>query len=114
MAQSVRRRVISTVGRAYSRDPLERVASIGGVNSDRTRWTLSQPAAIALIEKGTDEFVFHVGEHRVRVVVLTHGGEKYLQSEREATHPDDLLNVAMAPSGTPQPAARPASIWRRR
>lgn len=103
MAKPFRRRVISTVGRAYSRDPFERVASIGGINADHTRWSLSQPAAIALIEKGTDEFFFHIGDQRVRVVVLTHGGEKYLQSEREKTHPDDLLNVATAAVGrTPQ------------
>lgn len=96
MAKPYRRRAISSVDRAYSRDPLERVASIGGVNSDHTRWTLSQPAAIALIEKGTDEFFFRAGDQNVRVVVLTCGGEKYLQSEREKTHPDDLLNVTSA------------------
>lgn len=93
MALPSRRRVISTVGRAYSRDPLERIASIGGVNADHTRWCFSQVAAIALIERGTDEFFFQAGDQRVRVVVLTHDGEQYLQSEREQTHPDDLLNV---------------------
>ena len=72
-------------------------------------------AAIALIEKGSDEFFFLVGEQRVRVVVLTHGGEKYLQSEREKTHPDDLLKVNAAPSEgmVPQPNSR-SSAWRRR
>lgn len=115
MAKPFRRRLVSTVSRAYSRDPFERVASIGGVNSDHTRWSLSQPAAIALIEKGSDEFFFEVDEQRVRVVVLTHGGEKYLQSEREKTHPDDLLNVIAAPSAgmSPQPSSR-GSAWRRR
>lgn len=114
MAKPFRRRVVSTVGRAYSRDPLERVASIGGVNADHTRWSLTQPAAIALIERGTDEFFFQAGDQRLRVVVVTHGGEKYLQSEREKTHPDDLLNVASAGSGSAPPFARPAGPWRRR
>ena len=115
MAIPFRRRVISTVGQAYSQDPLERIASIGGVNADRTRWSLSQPAAIALIEKGTDEFSFQAGDQSVRVVVLTHCGEKYLQSERERTHPDDLLNVAAAVMGrTPQPVNQPAAASRRR
>lgn len=98
MAKPLRQRVISTVGRAYSRDPLERVASVGGVNSDRTRWSLSQTAAIALIETGSDSFYFLAGEQRVRVVVVTVAGEKYLQSEREKTHPDDLLNVIAGPA----------------
>lgn len=106
MAKPFRQRAISTVERAYSRDPFERVASIGGTNPDRTRWSLSQTAAIVLIERGTDEFFFQVGEKRVRVVVLTHGGEKYLQSEREKTHPDDLLNVVTAVPSEPSSSAR--------
>ena len=114
MAIPFRRRVISTVGRAYSRDPLERVASIGGVNSDHTRWNFSQPMAIALIESGTDEFLFHAGAQIMRVVVLTHRGEKYLQSEREATHPDDLLNVATPAPGSRTATAGAAGVWRRR
>lgn len=114
MAKPFRRRVISTVGRAYSRDPLERVASIGGTNSDHTRWSFSQPAAIALIESGTDEFFFHAGDQTVRVVVLTHRGEKYLQSEREETHPDDLLNVAIAAESSRPATHRSTSVWRRR
>jgi hypothetical protein len=84
------------------------------VNADRTRWSLSQSAAIALIETGTDEFFFHAGDQTVRVVVLTHRGEKYLQSEREETHPDDLLNVATAAQEAGTTTARSAGIWRQR
>lgn len=109
MAKPFRQRIVSTVSRAYSRDPFERIASIGGVNADRTRWCLSQTAAIALIEGGTDEFVFLVGDQRVRVVVLPHGGEKYLQSEREQTHPDELLNLAAATAGDLPGAGRMGS-----
>ena len=114
MAKPFRRRLISTVFRAHSRDPQERVDSIAGVNADHTRWSLSQSAAIALIEKGTDEFFFHSGDQPVGVVVLTHDGEKYLQSEREKTHPDDLLNVSLAPLGGMPQVVRPPGIWRRR
>lgn len=116
MAIHLRRRTISHVGRAYSRDPLERVATIGGVNSDQTRWTLTQSAAVALIESGTDEFFFRQGEENLRVVVLNRGGEKYLQSEREKTHPDDLLNLVV-PSPAPTPrvvVTLPAPPRRRR
>ncbi len=113
MGKPFRQRVVSSVGRAYSRDPFERVASIAGTNADRTRWFLSQTAAIGLIERGTDEFFFQVGDQRVRVVVLTHGGEKYLQSEREKTHPDELLNVATAMPGESRSVGRTASASRR-
>lgn len=98
MAKPFRRRVVSRVNRAYSSDPLERIASIGGSNSDHTSWSLSQAAVITFIEAGTDEFFFRTDDQIVRLVVLTRGGEKYLQSEREKTHPDDLLNLV-----TPSP-----------
>jgi hypothetical protein len=93
MARPYRRRAVSSVHRAYSHDPLERIETIGGVNSDRTRWKLTQEAAIAAIEAGTDEFFFDAGEGPVTLVVLTYRGRKYLKTEREETHPDDLLNL---------------------
>lgn len=93
MAHPHRRRAVSSVSRAYSSDPLERIEFIGGVNSDHTRWKLTQAAAIAGIEAGTDEFFVKTGEQNVKLVVFARGGQKYLQSEREKTHPDDLLNL---------------------
>ena len=95
MARIHNRRTVSIVNRAYSRDPLERIESICGVNADRTRWSFSQAAAVARIEAGTDAFTINAGDQVVRVVVHVQGGEKYLQSEREKTHPDDLLDLAM-------------------
>ena len=96
MARPYRRRAVSFVNRAYSSDPLDRIENIGGINADRTRWTLSQAAAIAAIEAGTDEFFVAASGRIVKLSVLTVRGEKYLQTEREKTHPDDLLNL---PSG---------------
>ncbi|MBL9186190.1 MAG: DUF3892 domain-containing protein [Opitutaceae bacterium] len=93
MARPYRRRAVSTVSRAYSHDPLERIEAIGGVNSDHTRWRLSQASATAAIDAGTDEFFVNVDGHPVKLVVLNHGGEKYLATEREKTHPDDLLSL---------------------
>jgi len=93
MARPYRQLAVSSVSRAYSRDPLERVESIGGVNSDHTRWKLTQAAAIARIEAGTDEFFVKASDQIVKLVVVTRGGEKYLQTEREKTHPDDLLKL---------------------
>lgn len=95
MARPYRRRIVSFATRAYSHDPLERVDSIGGVNADFTRWKLSQAAAIAMIEAGTDEFLIQAGGEVIKIVVVTSDGEKYLQSEREQSHPDDLLNLTL-------------------
>lgn len=103
MARIHNRRTVSTVNRAYSSDPLERIESISGVNSDRTRWSFSQAAAIARIEAGTDAFSIKTGDQVVKVVVHVHRGEKYLQSEREKTHPDDLLNLTVARAASTAP-----------
>ncbi len=83
MARPYRRRAVSSVCRAHSRDPLECIETISGVNSDHTRWKLSQPAAIAAIEAGTDEFFLTENGRTVELVVLTHEGQKYLSPKHE-------------------------------
>lgn len=96
MSRPYRYRAVSVVNRAYSRDPFERVASIGGTYPDRRAWHLTQAAAIAVIEAGTDEFFVQTEGQKVKLVVVARGGEKYLKSERESSHPDDLLNLVGA------------------
>ena len=91
MAKPYRRRAVTSLTRAYSHDPLERIDSIGGVNADRSRWQLSQAEAIIAIETRSDEFFITADGLPVKLVVHTHRQQKYLKSEREATHPDDLL-----------------------
>jgi hypothetical protein len=93
MSKPYRLRAVSSINRAYSSDPLERVEAFSGINADRTRWRLSQAAVVAAIEAGTDEFFVNAGEEVVRLIVVTEGGQKYVQSEREKTHPDDLVSL---------------------
>ena len=93
MARPYRRRAITSVSRSYSHDPLDRIDAIGGMNSDHTRWQLSQVAAIAAIEAGTDEFFFEVEGQKVKLIVLNKRQEKYLWTDREATHVDDVLRM---------------------
>jgi len=93
MARPYRRRAVLSVIRAYSHDPLERIDSIGGMSVDRKRWSLTQVAAIAAIESGTDEFFVEAEGKPVKLVVSTNHGQKYLTTEREKTHPDDLLSL---------------------
>ena len=93
MSRPYRRRTVSFACRAYSSDPLERIEAIGGTSPDHKPWKLSQAAAIAAIEAGTDEFFVKANDGAVKLVVVTRRGEKYLQTEREKTHPDELLDL---------------------
>ncbi|AKC84152.1 hypothetical protein IMCC26134_13400 [Verrucomicrobia bacterium IMCC26134] len=72
---------------------MERIDSIAGINSDRSRWSLTQTAAIAAIEAGTDEFFVTAETGPVKLVVVAHRDQKYLGTEREKSHPDDLISL---------------------
>lgn len=96
MALPVHRRTISFVQKAYSYDPHERIDSVGGVNSDKSRWKLSQEAAITAIESGSSEFFVTAHDHSIKVVVVAHAGKKYLRTEHDEKGPDTLLAL---PSG---------------
>lgn len=96
MARPINRHTVSFVQKAYSYDPHERIESIGGLNSDKSRWKLSQPAAIAAIEGGLDEFIVSTPERPVKLVVMSHAGQKYLRTEFEGKGPDCLLALPSA------------------
>ena len=91
MARPIQRRTITFVQKAYSYDPHERIDSIGGLNSDKSRRKLSQQAAIAAIEGGSDEFFVIAPDRMVKVIVMNHAGQKYLKSESDKQTPDWLL-----------------------
>jgi hypothetical protein len=93
MARPYRRRAVSSFTPAYSHDPLERIDSIAGVNSDRSRWSLTQTAAIAAIEAGTDEFFVMAESGPVKLTVVAVRDQKYIGTERGKSHPDDLVNL---------------------
>jgi hypothetical protein len=93
MSRPYRRRAVLSAHRAYSRDPLEQIEGIGGINADRTKWNLSQAAAIAAIEAGTDEFFITIEGANIKLIVLLKEGQKYLQTARTSTHPNDLLSL---------------------
>ena len=96
MALPLHRRTISFVQKAYSHDPHERIDSIGGLNSDKSRWKLSQEAAIAAIESGKAEFFVKANDRNVRVLVFTHGGKKYLKAEHDDKDSDILLALPLS------------------
>ena len=91
MALPLHRRAVTFVQKAYSYDPHERIDSIGGVNSDKSRWKLSQEGAIAAIESGRTEFYVAAADRNLKVVVVKFAGQKYLKTEHDEKSPDSLL-----------------------
>jgi hypothetical protein len=91
MAAHITRRIVSFAHKAYSHDPHEHIDSVGGFNSDKSRWRLSQVAVIDAIETGLSEFIVLTKDRSTKVVVITHGGQKYLKTELDAKTPETLL-----------------------
>jgi Protein of unknown function (DUF3892) len=96
MAQQVQ---ITCVVKTDRTNPHERIHSVGGVNSDGTRWKLSEDNAIAYIEKGTYSFyVERPFGHRVDVIIATsQWGHKYLKTFADGEHPNNLLSLSTCP-----------------
>jgi hypothetical protein len=77
----------------------ERIKAIGGVNSDRTRWKLSEADAIVGVKTGKYRFyVDRPAGHRINVVIAkTATGHEYLKTEADGEQPNNLLALPGCP-----------------
>jgi len=76
----------------------ERIRYIGGINSNQTRWKLTQVAAIEGIENGKWKFYVSVGGATVWVMVATSPyGHKYLKTQNDGEQPNNLLSLPECP-----------------
>ena len=74
-------------------DPDNRITRIGGVLKGEP-WSLSQAEAIARIESGTHKFWVSVGGISSWVVVATSSsGNKYIKTNIDTEHPENLLRL---------------------
>jgi hypothetical protein len=94
MAKSARIRCINKTDRL---NPHERIRNVGGVNPDGGRWKQSQQQTIQEIESGEWEFYVSQAGRTVNVIVATHSGNKYIKTEADGIHPDNLLALPECP-----------------
>jgi hypothetical protein len=88
---------ISCINKTNRNDPHDRIHSVGGVNNDKSRWKQSQQQTIQEIESGDWEFYVSGGGRTVKVIVAKHNGNKYIKTENDGIHPDNLLALPECP-----------------
>jgi hypothetical protein len=95
MAQRLR---ISCINKTDRHNAHERIRNVGGIEGG-SRWTLSQPEAIAGIESGKWSFyVEQPSGHRVDVIVaMSPYGHKYLKTTADGEQPNNLLALPECP-----------------
>ncbi len=90
---------IQCVNKTDRTNPHERIRNVGGVNSDSTRWKLSEADAIQGIDQG--KWLFYVERpagHRVNVIIaVSPYGNRYLKTEADGEHPNNLLALPECP-----------------
>ena len=85
---------IQCINKSDRYNPHERITHIGGVNTDGTRWKITEAEAIKGIEEGKWLFFVNVAGKEVDVIIaISQWGHKYLKTKADGEHPNNLLSL---------------------
>ena len=88
---------IHCINKSDRPNPHERILNVGGVHGGQ-RWKVSQQDAIAGIDAGKWSFFVSAAGRRVAVIVATSRfGNRYLKTEADGEHPNNLLSLPECP-----------------
>jgi len=96
MAQQVQ---VSCINKTNHSSAHERIQRTGGVNSDGSRWRMSESEAILDIKSGKHAFYVErpVGR-RANVIIASRLGRECLKTEADGEQPDNLLALLECPN----------------
>jgi hypothetical protein len=78
-------------------NPHRHITHIGGLNSDGSRWKVTEERAIEKIRAGEWSFYVNRGDRTVNVVIEKHEDREYLKTENDGYRPDNLLALPECP-----------------
>ena len=87
---------ITCINKTNRQDPHERIQNVGGTSAG-SRWKKSQTTVILEIEARINTFYTLVNGFRANVIVATHNGHKYIKTENDGLHPNNLLSLPECP-----------------
>ena len=87
---------VECINKTPRQDPHLRIENIGGTKGGEA-WKMRVDEAIAAIEAGKYHFYVNKGSNLVWVVIAEHAGHKYLKTEADDLHPNNLLSLPECP-----------------